>query len=60
MPLPAAATWCNGRSVGCSPREGSTDWVLWLWARWEQLLVLDTTILLPLNLFSFTAFEKAA
>lgn len=54
--LPAAATWCNWRSVGCFPREGSTDWVLWLWACWEQLLVQDTTILLPLNLFSFTAF----
>lgn len=54
--LPAAATWCNWRSVGCFPREGSTDWVLWFWACWEQLLVQDTTILLPLNLFSFTAF----
>lgn len=59
MPLPAAATWCNGRSVGCSPREGSTDQLLWLWACWEQLLVQDTTILLPLNLCSFTAFEGA-
>lgn len=46
--------------MGCFPREGSTDQVLGLWACWEQLLVQDTTILLSLNLGSFTAFESTA
>lgn len=53
------AAVCQGLEPQPCPRKGCAARVLWLWACWEQLLVLDTSVLLPLDLHSFIALEKA-